>query len=59
METMPGLASGKTSKSAAGIIEVSAPETVGLSAMRTMQLMSPPHMLNRAPRVLNRAQNSE
>ena len=24
-----------------------------------MQLMSPPHMLNRAPRVLNRVQNSE
>jgi hypothetical protein len=27
--------------------------------MSTMQLIRPPHMLNRAPRVLKRDQNSE
>ncbi len=56
---MPGFASGKMSKSAEGIIAVSAPDTVGLIAISTMQLVRPPHMLNRAPRVLNRFQNSE
>src|SRR5699024_5505181 len=59
IEMMPGLDSGNREKSTLEIIDVSLPETAGDSAINTSVLMSPPYMLNRAPVVLKRFQNSE
>ena len=59
MDTMPGLANGNQSKLAPGIIDVFAPDTAGEKMISTMQVINPPYMLHRAPRVLNLFQYSE
>ena len=58
---MPGFDSGKNAKSMSSVfsIDVSEPETTGEKMMRMIADASPPYMLQSAPLVVNRFQNSE